>query len=78
MSDPGSLSGLAAWVGLSVAPLQLLDGYNFSSFRIIATAIVLGVLIAAFAYCSEIKNFKSNSNKATKLATESILIAKLL
>ena len=55
-----AISGLAAWVGLSVAPLQLLDGYNFSSFRIIATAIVLGVLIAAFAYCSEIKNIKKH------------------
>lgn len=55
-----AISGLAAWIGLSVAPMQLLEGNDFSSFRIVASAIVLGILIATFAYYSEIKNIKKH------------------
>ncbi|MGB3946689.1 MAG: DUF2157 domain-containing protein [Bacteroidia bacterium] len=55
-----AISGLAAWVGLSVTPMQLLQENDFSSFRIIATAIILGFLMAAFAYYSEIKNIKKH------------------
>jgi hypothetical protein len=54
------ISGLAAWAGFSMAPLQLLEGYDFSSFSVIATAIVLGAIIAVFAYYSEIKNIKKH------------------
>lgn len=55
-----AISGLAAWAGLSVTPLQLLEGNDFSSLGIILTAIALGLVIASFAYYSETKNIKKH------------------
>lgn len=53
-----AITGLAAWAGLSVAPLQLLEENDFSNTGIIYTAIALGLVIAAFAKFSEFKNIK--------------------
>jgi hypothetical protein len=55
-----AISGLAAWAGLSVTPLQLLEENDFSSIGIILTAISLGLVIAAIAFLSEAKNIKKH------------------
>ncbi|MBL7890368.1 MAG: DUF2157 domain-containing protein [Bacteroidia bacterium] len=52
------ISGLAAWAGLSVTPMQLLEENDFSDRGIILTSIVLGLLIAVIAKYSEMKNMK--------------------
>ncbi len=54
------ISGLSAWAGLSVTPLQLLEENDFSDRGIIITAIALGLLIAGIAKYSEIKNIKKH------------------
>ena len=54
------ISGLAAWTGLTVTPTQLLEANDFSNSYIILTAILLGLVIAAFAHLSEVKNIKKH------------------
>lgn len=52
------ITGLAAWVGLTVTPLELLQRNDFSDLTIILTSIGLGSAIIAFAWYSEGKNIK--------------------
>jgi len=52
------ITGLSAWVGLAVTPLQLLEQNNFSDNTITFTALALGILLAGFAWYSDIKNIK--------------------
>ena len=54
------ISGLAAWAGLTVTPLQLLESNDFSDTRIIVTAILLGVTIAVLAIFSDLKDIKKH------------------
>jgi hypothetical protein len=43
------ITGLAAWAGLSVTPLQLIEENDFSDAPVIYSAIALGILLAAFS-----------------------------
>ena len=54
------ITGLAAWAGLSVTPMSMLDESNFSSLQIIFTAMGLGLLLALFTFLSERKGIKSH------------------
>lgn len=54
------ISGLAAWAGFTVTPMQLLNDNDFSNKAIIFTAIGLGLVLAGFAYYSELKNIKKH------------------
>ena len=55
-----AITGLAAWVGLSVTPLRLMQENDFSNTGIIINAIVLGIALAVFAFYSETKNIKKH------------------
>lgn len=54
------ITGLAAWAGISVTPMELLDNNDFSSLQIIITAIVIGVLLAGFSMYAENKEIKKH------------------
>jgi hypothetical protein len=54
------ISGLAAWAGLTVTPLQLLQQNNFSTTTIVFTGITLGLLMALMGYMSEHKHIKKH------------------
>lgn len=54
------ISGMAAWAGLTVTPLQLLEQNDFSTNTIIFTGIALGLLMALVGFVSENKNIKKH------------------
>ena len=54
------ITGLAAWAGLSITPLHLLQNNNFSDMSIIFSCISIGLLIAGFAMYSDKKCIKKH------------------
>ena len=54
------ITGLAAWAGLTVTPLQLIQSTNFSNSTIIYTALALGLLIAGSSKYFDQKNIKKH------------------
>lgn len=54
------ITGLAAWAGITVTPLDLLEKNNFSDTAIIFTSIALGLSIAIFSKYSDKKNIKEH------------------
>lgn len=54
------ITGLAAWAGLTVTPLDLLERNDFSDTTIILTSIALGLLIIAFAWYADKKEIKKH------------------
>lgn len=52
--------GIAGTIGLSIAPMQLLRGYELSAVPIVFTAIALGIVLVAFARYSSSKNIKAH------------------
>lgn len=55
-----AITNLAAWAGITITPLQILNSNNFSNARIIFTGIVLGILLIALSWFSIKKNIKSH------------------
>ncbi len=55
-----AIVNLAAWVGISVAPLQMLKENDFDNARLIYSGIVLGTLLVAVSFLSAIKNIKAH------------------
>jgi len=54
------ITGFAAWVGLTITPMELLNNNDFSSLQIIISAIVIGVILAGFSKIAEIKSIKKH------------------
>jgi hypothetical protein len=54
------ITGLGAWTGLTVTPMQLLEDNNFSDAPVIYCAIVLGVLLAVGSKYLDQKNIKKH------------------
>ncbi len=55
-----AITGLAAWAGVTVTPLQLLNDNDFSSLTIIFTAISIGITLVAFSKVSYKRNIKKH------------------
>ncbi len=55
-----AIVNLAAWVGISVTPLQLLTKNDFGDARLIYSGIVLGTLLVAISFASVSKNIKAH------------------
>ncbi len=55
-----AIVNLAAWVGISVTPLQMLKENDFSNARLIYSGIVLGTLLVAVSFASVYKNIKAH------------------
>lgn len=53
-----AITGLASTFGLSVTPRQLIDGNDFSDLSVVFTALVLGLILAAWAWYSDKQNIK--------------------
>ncbi|MES2593447.1 MAG: DUF2157 domain-containing protein [Bacteroidota bacterium] len=60
----GSLSlgitGLAAWAGFTITPLDLLKNNSFSNTTIIYTGFLIGLLLAGFSRYSDSRNIKKH------------------
>jgi hypothetical protein len=54
------IAGLAAWAGLTVTPLDLIEKNNFSDTTIIYTSIILGLFILVFSIFSDNKKIKTH------------------
>ncbi|MBL7917839.1 MAG: DUF2157 domain-containing protein [Bacteroidia bacterium] len=54
------ITGVSAWAGLSVTPMELLKHNDFSSLSIIITGIIIGAVFAAAGYISVKKEIKSH------------------
>ncbi|MEO5890079.1 MAG: DUF2157 domain-containing protein [Ferruginibacter sp.] len=55
-----AIVNLAAWLGITVTPLQVLESNDFDSGRIIITGLVLGALLVFVAWATEKKNIKKH------------------
>lgn len=73
-----AVTNLAAWAGLTVAPLQFINDNNFHATRLIYTAIVLGAGLLAFSYLSKARNVKAHfSNTYDNFGTHILFISLL-
>lgn len=55
-----AIVGIAGTIGLSIAPLQLLNGYNLSATHIVLTALVFGAALIGWSKISEAKQLKTH------------------
>ena len=55
-----AVTNLAAWLGITVTPLQLLSANDFDDARLIYSGIALGVALIAVAIVSKRKNIKAH------------------
>ncbi|MEJ8816557.1 DUF2157 domain-containing protein [Lacibacter sp. H407] len=53
-----AITNLAAWIGITVTPSQLLKTNDFNSSTIIYTSLFLGAFLVALAFISKMKAFK--------------------
>ncbi|GGM87307.1 hypothetical protein GCM10010967_19650 [Dyadobacter beijingensis] len=55
-----AITGLASWLGLTIAPLSVLSDNDFSDAKLIIPAIALGSLLTAAGWISEEQHFKKH------------------
>ncbi len=55
-----AITNLAAWVGISVTPLRILEANDFNSSTIILSAILLGIFLIALGLASLQKKIKAH------------------
>ena len=55
-----AIVNLAAWAGVSIAPLHLLKENDFSDASLIYTGVVLGLVLIAFGQLSQAKKLKAH------------------
>ncbi|UPK72157.1 DUF2157 domain-containing protein [Chitinophaga filiformis] len=73
-----AVTNLAAWMGVTVTPLQLLSANDFSSYTLIYTGLVLGALLIVAALLSSRLRFKAHfAFTYSNFGTHIFLIANL-
>jgi len=55
-----AITNLAAWLGITVTPLQILEQNDFSDTHLIYTGIVLGAGLVVFSIVAQQKNIKAH------------------
>jgi hypothetical protein len=55
-----AVANLAAWLGITVAPLQMMEDNDFTNEKLIYTGVLLGCLLLLMAYASVQRNIKSH------------------
>ncbi|WP_295123548.1 DUF2157 domain-containing protein [uncultured Chitinophaga sp.] len=55
-----AITNLAAWMGVTVTPLNILAANDFGDERLIFTGIILGAILVGAAYLSRMKDFKKH------------------
>ena len=73
-----AITNLAAWAGLTAAPLQVLKDNNFRDSYVIITALALGSLLMLLAYLSLNKNIKAHFAPVYKNFASHLLFIGLL
>jgi hypothetical protein len=53
-----AITGLASWLGLTIAPLSILSDNDFTAERILVTAVALGVVLVVIGWLSDQKGLK--------------------
>jgi len=54
------VTNLAAWLGITITPLGILNAGNFANARIIFAGLLLGILLTAVAWASKQRNIKAH------------------
>lgn len=75
-----SIVNLAAWLGITVTPVQILESNDFNDARIIFTGLALGIVLMLAAWVTKKKNIKKHfeftyANFATHILMISCLAA---
>ena len=73
-----AITNLAAWAGISVAPLQFLEDNDFTSGRLIYTGIILGAGLVGFSIVSQARGIKAHFAFTYKNFGANILFIALL
>jgi hypothetical protein len=55
-----AITGLASWLGLTIAPLSLLSKNDFTDNKLVVTSIVLGMALIAIGWLTMKKGIKSH------------------
>ncbi|OQP51795.1 DUF2157 domain-containing protein [Niastella yeongjuensis] len=55
-----AITNLAAWAGVAITPLNIVNANNFADAKIIFAGLVLGVALAAIAWASQRRNIKAH------------------
>jgi hypothetical protein len=55
-----AITGLASWLGLTVAPLSILSENDFTEDRLLGTAVILGCILCAVGWASDQKDIKKH------------------
>ena len=55
-----AVTGLASWLGLTIAPLSLLSGNDFTDLKLLVSAIILGICLVIFGKVSENRDLKKH------------------
>ena len=55
-----AITNLAAWVGISITPLRLLQNYDFNSHSLVYSGVALGVLLIVAGFLTVHQNFKKH------------------
>jgi len=54
------ITGFAAWAGITITPMELLENNDFSTLQIIISAMAIGIVLAASSKYTEVKNIKKH------------------
>ncbi len=73
-----AITNLAAWLGITVTPLQILNQNNFSDERLIYSGILLGAALIVFSIITMQKNIKAHFTFTYKNFGAHILFIALL
>lgn len=55
-----AVTGLASWLGLTIAPLSIVSKNDFTDPKLIITAIILGIVLIAISWLSDKNNLKQH------------------
>jgi len=55
-----AITGLASWLGLTIAPMSILSRNDFSDAKLLISAILLGLLLIAVSWVSDAKDLKKH------------------
>jgi len=55
-----AITGLASWLGLTIAPLSIISKNDFTDIKLLITSIILGLGLIGFGWVSEQKDLKKH------------------
>lgn len=55
-----AITGLASWLGLTIAPLSIISKNDFTDINLLVTSVILGIALIGFGWISEQKDLKKH------------------